>query len=47
VAEVVAGGVGLVFGELLGEAEIGGAVEAGDESVDHRLGYELEAGDGG
>ena len=47
VAEIVAGGVGLVFGELLGEAEIGGAMEAGDEAVDYRLGDELEAGDGG
>ena len=47
VAEVVALGVGAVLGEFLGEAEIGRAVEPGDEAIDDGLGDEVEAVDGG
>src|ERR1700722_16032279 len=47
VAEIVAGIVGLIFGELLAETEVRRAVEAGDEAVDHGLGDEVEARDGG
>ena len=46
VAEVVALGVSTVFGKFLGETEVGRAVEAGDETVDYRLGDQVEAGDG-
>jgi hypothetical protein len=46
-AEVVALGVGAVLGEFLGEAEVGGAVEAGDEAIDDGLGDEVQAVDGG
>jgi len=38
VPEVVAGGVGAILGELLAEAEVGGAVESGDEAVDYGFG---------
>ena len=47
VAQIVAGRVGAVLGELLAEAEIGRAVQAGDEAVDDRLGDQVEAGDAG
>ena len=47
VAEVVALGVGAILGEFLGEAEVRRAMESGDEAVDHGLGYQVEAGDGG
>ena len=47
VAQVVALGVGAILGELLGEAEVGRAVQAGDEAIDDGLGDEVEAGDGG
>ena len=46
-AQVVAFGVGAILGELLGEAEIGRAVEPGDESIHDCLGYQVQAGDGG
>ena len=46
VAQVVAFGVGTVLGEFLGEAEVGRAVEAGDEAVYDGLGNQVEAGDG-
>ena len=46
-AEVVARRIGAVLGELLGEPEIGRAVQAGDEAIDHGLGNQVEAGDGG
>ena len=43
VAEIVALGVGAILGELLGEAEIGRAMEARDEAIDDGLGDEVEA----
>ncbi len=47
VPEIVALYVLLVFGELLAEAELGGAMKARDEAVDHGLRYEVERRDGG
>ena len=47
VAQIVAGRIGAVFGELLAEAEIRRAVQAGDEAVHHRLGDQVEAGNSG
>ncbi len=47
VAEIVAGSVGAIFGELLAETEVGRAVQAGDEAIDHGLGDQIEAGDAG
>ena len=38
VAEIVAGGVGLVFGELLGKPEVRRAMESGNEPVDDGFG---------
>ena len=46
-AKIVAGIIGAIFGELLAETEIGRAVQAGDEAIDHGLGDQIEAGDGG
>ena len=46
-AKIVAGSVGAIFGELLAEAEIGRAVQAGDEAIDHGFGDQVEAGDAG
>ena len=43
-AQIVAGSVGAIFGELLAEAEIGRAMQAGDETVDDGLGDQIEAG---
>src|SRR5262249_706027 len=47
VAEIVAFGVGAVFGELLGETEVGGAVHAGYEGVDDGFGYKVKRGNRG
>ena len=47
VAQIVAGRVGAVFGELLAEAEIGRAMQAGDEAVDHGARHQVQAGDAG
>ncbi len=47
VAKIVAGIVGAIFGELLAETEVGRAVQAGDEAIDHGLGDQIEAGDAG
>ncbi len=46
-AQIVAGRVGPILGELLAEAEIGRAVQSGDEPVHHGLGDQVEAGDAG
>ena len=45
VAQIVAGRIGAVFGELLAESEIGRAVEARDEAVDHGFRDQIEPGD--
>ncbi len=47
VAKIVAGIIGAIFGELLAETKVGRAVQAGDEAIDHGLGDQIEAGDGG
>ena len=41
------GEVGAVLGEFLAEAEVGRAVQAGNETVDHGLGDEVETGEAG
>ena len=45
VTQIVARSVGAVFGELLAETEIGRAVQAGDEAVDHGARHQVQAGD--
>ena len=47
VTQIVALGVGAVLGELLAEPEIGRPVQAGDETVDHGFGHQVQAGDAG
>ncbi len=47
VAQIVAGSVGAIFGELLAETEVGRTVQAGDEAIDHGLGDQFQAGDAG
>ena len=44
-AEIIAGRVGAVFGELLAESEIRRAVKAGDEAVDDSLRHQVQTGD--
>ena len=41
VAEIVAGGVGAVFGEFLTETELRRAVQAGHEAVDNCARHEV------
>jgi hypothetical protein len=45
VAKIVAGSIGLIFGELLAEAEVGRAVQTGDEAIDDGLRDQIETGD--
>ena len=47
VAQVVAGRVGAVFGEFLAEAEIRRAMQAVNESIDDRLGHQIQTGNSG
>ena len=46
-AQIVAGSVGAIFGELVAETKVGRAVQAGDEAIHHGLGDQIEAGDAG
>ena len=46
-AKVVTFCVGAILGKFLGEAKVGGTVEAGHESINDGLGDEIEARDGG
>ena len=42
VTQIVAGIVSAILGELRAEAEVGRAVQAGDEAVHHGLGDQVE-----
>ncbi len=44
-AQVVAGAVGAIFGELLAETEFRRTMQAGDEAIDDGLGHEVQPGD--
>jgi hypothetical protein len=43
VAEIITRRIGAILRELQAEAEVGRAVQARDETVDHRLRDEVEA----
>ncbi len=47
VAQIVAGRIGAVFGELLAETEIRRTVQAGDETIDDSLRHQIQTGDSG
>ncbi len=47
VPQIVAGRVGAILGELLAESEIGGAMQAGDETIDHSFRDEIQMRDSG
>ena len=46
-AQIVSRRVGAILGELLAEAEVRRAVQAGDKSIDHRLRQQVERRDAG
>src|SRR5262249_7540766 len=43
--QIVSRGIGAVLGELLTEAELGGTMQAGDETVNHGFCQQIERGD--
>ncbi len=47
VAQIVAGRVGAILGELLAESEIGRAMQARHKSIHHGLGHQVQVRDAG
>src|SRR5690349_12389524 len=45
--QIVPGSIGPIFGKLLAEAEIGRAVQTGDEPIDHGASDQVKTGDSG